>query len=407
MKPELKSELEKIRDEFYISNTTLMEISNLFYNDMNEKSMLKMLNTYIDPDPEKVLEGEYLTIDLGGSNMRICKFKINGSNAIADKVIKFPLVTKFRDYTTKKYTLRDLFVIALKKMKPFLDKDKLYNLGVTVSFGLKSKSKDEAVILELSKGFELSETLGEDIYKLLTSAIEEVKLKIIPSAIINDCVATMVAGKFFYPNADISFIVGTGHNACFINFNKEIINVESAGFNKGIPLTCFDEKFILTIPNESQNLLEILVGGKYIGGIADRIMRYLVERSFISKYKPFSTKELIGCLNKEIILSYPMEQKELMEEIAKILFERSAKLIAAEILAILMYTDNKLENKHTIIFDGSVYEKCDFFREQISLNLEQIFFENYKKLSHRLVKDASGIGPAIVAAAKSVNVGKR
>ena len=62
--------------------------------------------------------------------------------------------------------------------------------------------------------------------------------------IINDCVATLVAGRFYNPNADISLIVGTGHNACFIDNDREIINIESANFNKSIPLTQFDKKYL-------------------------------------------------------------------------------------------------------------------------------------------------------------------
>jgi len=398
MNLKLKAELDKIREEFIISNMTLNKIANDFYNDMFEKKMLKMLENHINAKMDNVLADEYLAIDLGGSNIRISKLKISDDSVSIDKIIKIPLRGRVTDYTTNKYTLKDLFVMALKKIKPFLDKEKMYTLAATVSFGLISKSKSDVSIIELSKGFDLADTLGENVYKVLSDAIQEVNLKVIPTAIINDCVATMVTGKFFYPNADIALIVGTGHNACFINDNYEIINIESANFNKELPLTQFDRNFITKIPKESEQLLEVLIGGKYVGGIVNAIMKYLVENGFIKEYKCVESEEVIKILNGEVLLKYSTEQKEVISEIGKIIFERSAKLIVAEIAAILRFIDTELKNKHTVIFDGSVYEKCTFFREQISLALESFFLENANKLSHKLIKDASTVGPAIISA---------
>lgn len=398
MKPELKAELNKIREEFTISNSTLGNIANNFYFDMAEKTMLKMLKTYVVIDTDRVLADDYLTIDIGGSNIRISKVKVSEDNISIEKMIKIPLRTKFINYTSSKYTLKQLFIITLKKIKPFLEKDKLYTIAATVSFGLASEGKTKAKIIELSKGFELSDTLGEDIYKILTEAIEELELKIIPSLIVNDCVATLATGRFYNPNADIGFIVGTGHNGCFINGDREIINIESAGFNKDLPLTVFDKKYLDKIPREAENLFEVLIGGKYLGGIAEVIFNHLVQKELIKEVKEVTTEDLVKVLNKENVVKYSLDQKEVIEEIAKILFERSAKFIVAETFAILMFIDRNLSSKHTIIFDGSVYEKCEFFRDEISKNFESFFMESANKISHKLIKDASSIGPAIISA---------
>lgn len=398
MKLELRKELDKLREEFAISNSTLAGIANSFYIDMAEKSMLKMLKTYVTTDTEKILEDEYLAIDVGGSNIRISKIKVLPDNISISKMIKIPLRTPFINYTSKNYTLKQLFVMALKKIEPFLEKDKLYTIAVTVSFGLESEGKTESKIIELSKGFELSDTIGENIYEILVDAIKELNLKIIPSLIVNDCVATLATGNFYNPNADIGFVVGTGHNGCFINDNREIINIESANFNKNLPLTIYDKKYLNKIPMESEKLFEILIGGKYIGGIADVIVRSLVEKGLIKEYKKIETEDLVKVLNQEPTLKYSFEQREIIEEVAKLLFERSAKLIVAEIAAILMFIDREISNKHTIVFDGSVYEKCDIFREEISKNIDRFFMDNAKKISHKLIKDASSIGPAIISA---------
>lgn len=398
MEKRLSDEVAKIREEFVISNTKLVKIANDFYNDMTNKNMLKMLRTFVEVKTDKALNDYYLSIDLGGSNIRISKVKVEDDNVSIEKMIKLPLRTKFTNYTTIEYSLKDLFVIILKKISPFLDKDKTYSLGVTISFGLLPNSKMDAKIIELSKGFELSHTLGENVYEILKDAIQETKLKVIPSVIMNDCVATLATGRFYNPNADISLIVGTGHNACFINSQNEVINIESANFNKDLPLTRFDKAFLSDLPKDADKLLEVLVGGKYICGICNKIFSNFVEKDMVKPIKMITTKDMISVLSGDFNIKYSTVQKEVICEISKMLFERSAKLIVAEILGILMFVDRTLERKHTVTFDGSVYEKCDFFRNEISAVLDDVLLDNSKGISHKLIKDASSIGPVVISA---------
>lgn len=398
MRAELTVELHKIQNEFVISNNTLLQISNEFLEDMTEKEALKMLKTHIVAKNDKVLPNEYVAIDIGGTNMRVGKLKISNDSVVIEKLIKVSLKTAFRDYTSDKYSIKDLFKIALQKIEPFLDRNKLYSLAVTVSFGIKSATKENAMIIELSKGFELKNTIGEDISDVLKEVISELNLKLIPVAIINDCVATMVTGRFFNPNADISMIVGTGHNSCFVNKDMEVINIESANFSKNIPLTGFDSKVLSRMPGECGKVLEVLTGGKYIGKIANAMIEHLVECGLLKECKAVTTDVLTKCMDGEFDFNYSAEQREVIGVIANILFERSAKLIASEIFAVLMFIDKELENKHTVIFDGSVYENCKFFREQIARTLSEILVENSDVLSFKLIKDASIMGPAIVSA---------
>lgn len=401
MKPALREELDIIKDEFIISNEMIKEIATDFYNDMKEKRMLKMLRSYVTMDTDNVFYGEYIAIDVGGSNIRICKVKVLEGSVSIEKMIKFPLRTEAMDYTSSSYTLKYLIVKALEEMSPFLEKEKEYPLAITISFGLESKSKKNAKIIELSKGFELSETLGKDIYDILIEAIKEAKLNIIPELVVNDCVSTLATGKFYNSDADIALIVGTGHNACFTSETGEIINIESAGFNENLPITVFDGKYISKIPKEAEKLFEVLIGGKYINGTANIIMEHLIEKGLLKECKEISTPDMCHSLTNKMGDEFLEEQKEVIEEISKILFERAAKLIVAEIYAILMRIDENIDKKHTIIFDGSVYEKCEFFKEEISKTLNSVFLDKSKNISHKLQKDASTVGPAVIVACQS------
>ena len=397
MNYELKSELNKIKEEFEISNLKLEKITEAFYNDMAKKQSLMMLPTHIKA-VDTVVADEYLSIDLGGSNIRISKFKIFEDNVELIHNIKVPLKNRFADYTSSKYSLKDLLVMVLKKMARFLDKEKLYSMGITISFGMESISKNKATIIELSKGFTLKDTLGEDVYQIINEAINEVNLKIIPTVILNDVVATLVTGKFNIPNARIAMIVGTGHNASFINKDGYIINIESANFNENIPVTKFDKKVGFNFPNESDKLLELMVGGKYIGAIAKEIIKELEDKKLVKEFGLITTKRLIRNLNKKYSLKYSSEQLEVLSFVTKVILKRAAKLVVAEAKAILRFMEVNLEENHSIVFDGSVYENCEYFRQEITKQLEVVF--EGTKISHKLIKDASGIGAAIASSAK-------
>lgn len=399
MNSNLENKLNEIKSAFCINDSNLVKISDAFYRDMTDKTRLKMFRSFITA-PSNISFNEYLAIDLGGSNMRISKFEISKEAIVLKDCLKIPLRTIEWDYTTDKYSLKDLFIMILKKSIDFLDKERTYFLGLTISFGLDSEAKDRAKIAELSKGFKLHDTLGEDIYIIACEAINELGLKIIPTTIINDVVATLVTGSFYNKNSDIAMIIGTGHNSSFISNSDEIINVESADFNINIPLTEFDEKYLVKNPKVSAKILEVMVGGKYIGEIAKEIVNELVKDGVVEEIHTVSTKVLVDALKGNLVNIYSEEQIEVLKSVAKILFDRAVRLIVAETAGIIKFIDSDFNNSHTIVFDGSVYEKCEYFRNKLSSEIINFFGDNASKVSHTLIKDASGMGAAISAANK-------
>lgn len=400
MNSNLENKLNEIKSAFCINDSNLVKISDAFYRDMIDKTRLKMFRSFITA-PDNICFNEYLAIDLGGSNIRISKFEISKEAILLKDCLKVPLKTKDIDYTTEKYSLKDLFIMILKKFMNFLDKEKTYFLGLTISFGLNSESKDRARIAELSKGFRLRDTLGEDIYLAAIEAINELELKIIPVAIINDVVATLVTGSFYNKNSDIAMIIGTGHNSSFVSNSGEIINVESANFNINIPLTEFDKKYLVKNPKVTSKIMEVMIGGKYIGEIAREIINVLVVDGVVEDIHTVSTKVLVDALEGNLVNMYSVEQIEVLKTVAKLLFNRAVRLIVAEIAGIIRFIDSDFINNHTIVFDGSVYEKCEYFRNELSSEIINFFGNNASKVSHTLIKDASGMGAAISAANKS------
>lgn len=398
---EFMSILDKLRKVNRMSKEEMVFLSNLFCEDMNVKESLKMLPAHIYMD-KAIKPGEYIALDFGGSNVRIMLYKIseNGeSELLNSRLIR--LRGKNYDYTSSEYELRDVFVTIVEKMKEMVDKDKTYLLGHTFSFPASSVSKNEAIVVGLSKGFTLRNAIGQDVNKLLLEVINEAGLNVTPVTLLNDTTATLLAGKSKNANTDIACIVGTGHNICFVDNDQQIVNTECGAFDMGIPLNSYDKSFLRMIPKEGHNVMEALVGGKNSAKLAMNLINR-IEKEAGKKFKfgGITPKLLSMALDDRFEDDFAggIEEKIILKHIAKIMYDRAAQLVVSEIMGILKRIDPNLEREHHIVFDGSVYEKTPYFRKCISKYIKLMYPVKFKQIRHSLVKDGSSLGAAISAA---------
>ena len=367
-----------------------------FEDDMREKNSLKMLNTYVFC--KKVFkEGEYLALDIGGTNVRVSLYEVD-SNVTLKDTRKFALRGEGFDYTTSEYSLRDVFEMVADRIEEIVKPGKKYLLGHTFSFAIDSKSKNSAKTLVFSKGFAWHDAIGIDVNECLKSVLDERGLNVEPAAILNDTTATLLAGFTKDINTNIACILGTGHNMCFINSNGEAINTESGGFNSPeIPLTEYDEEFLNEIPKERNCLLEALVGGKNIAKLARVVIDSLIEKGCVKQFDKI-TPEMMSASIVGDLDTLDMWQNYALREVSKIIYCRAAHLIACELVAVFRYL-GVTEGSYAVAFDGSVYEKVPYFRECLTKELGKLSGDI--RISHMLVKDGSSVGAVIACAIES------
>lgn len=390
----LQKELDKIATLMDITEYQMYQLSDTIYEDMENKTMLKMLPTYTYCNVN-VPKGEYLSIDFGGTNIRCYKYEVKNKEIKVLKSIEFSLITEERNYTTNEYTLEDVFNLIVDNLETLIENEKEYFLGYTFSFATRSLSKKKTILIDMAKGFELREKENVDISELLTKILRERKLKIELTSVINDTTATLLTGNYYNKNADIAMIIGTGHNSCFKSKTGEIINMESGYMSKGIPLSYFDFSLLDKLKNANDTIMEALTGGKYLGLIAQEIADELFESGFLENKLELTSTILTKAVNEELGDKYLSEEKEVLKQIGLIILKRVAKLITAEIMAILRYIDEDLDNEHTVVFDGSVYEKNQVLQDYIKMYLEKVYGDSTKKIETLLIKNASSVGAII------------
>uniref|UniRef100_A0A3P8WJW5 Phosphotransferase n=1 Tax=Cynoglossus semilaevis TaxID=244447 RepID=A0A3P8WJW5_CYNSE len=172
---EQANEVDKYLNPLKLSDRTLMELSIRFRREMdkglcrdtNPTAAVKMLPTFVRSTPDGTEEGEFLALDLGGSNFRVLlvKVKANGKQKVE---------MENQIYDIPEHIMRgsgtEFFDHVVDCLSNFMEKrgikDKKLPLGFTFSFPCQQTKIDESVLISWTKGFRASGVEGKDVVSL-------------------------------------------------------------------------------------------------------------------------------------------------------------------------------------------------------------------------------------------------
>lgn len=192
--------LMRITSPFHITVETLAHVMKVIEDHCQmgldpktrDQSDLRMLPTYVTNLPTRKEQGDILALDLGGTNFRTLLVKLHPNTE--------PVVISEAHIVpdSKKILARDLFEFIVDILKQFMIRNKLdlnqeYVLGFTFSFACEQLALNKGKFLTPSKGWTLSDLVGEDVVEKLQNIIYEKQLKVRVTALINDTVGTLMA----------------------------------------------------------------------------------------------------------------------------------------------------------------------------------------------------------------------
>lgn len=424
--------LEELKREMLISPKSVWDIARDFQTEMLEglagrPSSLKMLPSQLN-NPNGQEMGTFLALDFGGTNVRVLLVELAGDGVFQiRKNSSFLLKNEKQsyDYTSGSTKAEELFDFIASKIAELIESRQTYYLGHTFSFPFRLEGINQGFLINWTKEFKTAGVEGENVSRLLQEALKRQKLNnVIPIAILNDTVGTQLAGAYGDNNCRLASILGTGHNSCYLE-DKIIINLESGNFSR-LPRTKYDRQLDELSESPGSQLLEKMVSGRYLGELIRLIILQLIEEGLLfgKSYGLFKKSNSLTGAEVSLILvdrtanlstiknlleenfsllgsSYL--ERAALQEISNLLMVRSACLAAATYLGVLEHIDSKLEKRHTIAIDGSLFEKMPGYAQTLEKTLQRALGENAEKISLLLTKDGSGIGAAIAAA---VNVQK-
>ena len=431
----LFTELQILALQLKISPEQINSIADKFCKTMlagltGRDSSLKMLPSYLSK-PSRNEIGTFLALDFGGTNVRVLLIKLlgQGNFKILDRVAARLNSGEGHDnYISNQSTADQLFDFIALQLKTIAKPDTNYTLGHTFSFPTLQTSLNTGTLIHWTKEIETTGMDGRDITELLNAALVRQNLtNVLPQAIINDTVGTLLTAAYLDQSTTIGSICGTGHNTAYIEPLSPltrapmIINLESGNFDQ-LPFTSYDGILDGNSEQPGAQPLEKMVSGHYIGELvriitcnlfatgllaasSDRTILttpYLLNGAHISLLIGDNTDKL-AIINHWLedslhITNSSIEDRNALKTIATLICTRSARLVAATYLGIIKHIDPHLQHSHNIAIDGSLYEKMPGYAQDIQLTLDQALTGSAASVTTTLTKDGSGIGAAIAAA---------
>uniref|UniRef100_A0A9L0TCD9 Hexokinase-2 n=1 Tax=Equus caballus TaxID=9796 RepID=A0A9L0TCD9_HORSE len=441
-------QVQKVDQYLYhmrLSDETLLEISKRFRKEMEKglaatthpTASVKMLPTFVRSTPDGTEHGEFLALDLGGTNFRVLRVRVT-DNGLQKVEMENQIYAIPEDIMQGSGT--QLFDHIAGCLANFMDKlqikDKKLPLGFTFSFPCIQTKLDESFLVSWTKGFKSRGVEGRDVVTLIRKAIQrrgDFDIDIV--AMVNDTVATMMTCGYDDQNCEIGLIVGMGSNACYMEEMRYIdtvegdegrmcINMEWGAFGDDGTLddirTEFDQEIDMGSLNPGQQLFEKMISGMYMGELVRLILVKMAKEEllFRGKLSPellttgrFETKDVSEIEGekdgiqkaREVLVRLGMDPTQedcvATHRICQIVSTRSASLCAATLAAVLQrIKENKGEERlrSTIGVDGSVYKKHPHFAKRLQKTVRRLVPNC--DIRFLCSEDGSGKGAAMVTA---------
>ncbi len=383
------------------SDTDIGNLIKIFTEDMlkglqGKDGALRMIPTYIEAENDFLREVPVLAIDAGGTNFRasLIRFRNTGEVEISD------IISYRMPGLDKEISAKDFFRTIAGYVEPLVKKAE--RIGFCFSYPSEILPDRDGRLIRFCKEVRAPEVEGMLIGK---SLLEAMGIPGRPIVLLNDTVATLLAGKSVSVSKDydtfMGYILGTGTNTCYIERNinitkkkdlnpemSQIINIESGDF-KNAPRTDLDIIFDNSTVDPGNYMFEKMFSGGYFGGLCLTVLKAAGREGVLTEetgerlsglnnlstnevnefvINPFSETNLLCGLIRD------KKDKDNCSEIVNSLIGRAAKLVAANLAAVILHTGKGMsENRPVLItVEGTTFNKM--------YNLQKEFkgyFDNY------------------------------
>ena len=409
------------------SDIDMENLVEVFIKDMidglsGKEGTLRMIPTYIEAENDFLTEVPVLAIDAGGTNFRASVVKFSGTGQIeSGEIISYRMPGLKKEVSAKEF-----FSIIAGYIKPLADRSQ--RIGFCFSYPTEILPNRDGRLIQFCKEVQAPEVVGQLIGKNLLETLGTPEKKLV---ILNDTVATLLAGKSesFNRSYDtfIGYILGTGTNTCYIESNSnitknkdldrersQIINIESGNFKRG-PRTDLDIVFDNSTIDPGNYTFEKMFSGGYFGGLCLTVLKSAAIEGVFSRKSGEKLAELVRLSSNEAnnfvinpyshnnILNNCLKDKRDIEsasEIINSLIERAAKLVAANLIAVVLRTGNGKSPDRPVLItvEGTAFYKLN----NLKTGFEELFNSYLSGDNKRYVEftrvDQSGLRGAALAA---------
>ncbi|KAM3122652.1 hexokinase [Candidozyma auris] len=446
---ELLDEIHEMEKMFTVSGETLDKISDHFASELTKGlskagGNIPMIPGWVVDYPTGEEKGEYLAIDLGGTNLRVVLVSLLGNHKFDTTQSKYALPKHMR--TAKSEELWSFIADCLAKFIEEFFPDGVKSplpLGFTFSYPASQDRITEGYLQRWTKGFDIEGVEGKDVVPMLQDAIAKQNLPVEVVALINDTTGTLVASMYTDAETKMGLIFGTGVNGAYYEVCGDIpklegrledditpespmaINCEYGSFDNELvvlPRTKYDVIIDKESPRPGQQSFEKMISGYYLGELLRLILlelaeekhlifdgqdltklheSFIMDTSFPARIEedPFENlSDVQDLFQTHLNIQTTVAERKVIRRLSELLGERSARMSVCGIAAICKKRGYKTAH---CAADGSVYEKYPYFKERAAQALRDIFGwadDQEDPIVIVPAEDGSGVGAAVIAA---------
>ncbi|KAG0097333.1 glucokinase [Podila epicladia] len=403
-----------------------------------------MVPTYVAGRLDGSEMGSYLTLDVGGTFLRVVFVELLGQGRFNALHKKYRIDERLK---VGKATL--LFDFIAASVISFLDENGIrvsqgseLELGFTFSYPVLQKSINSGTLITWTKGFQAEGLVGNDPAAFLQSAFTRRGVPIRVAALINDTVGTLLAHAYQNTDTFIGLGLGTGSNGAYLEQidriakwrgdrqgkTEMVINMEFGAFDKErtvLPFTKYDGILDQACLNPGGQLFEKMIAGMYLGEIARSILLDLKEAqllfqhnsswaldtmwsfdtAYMSVIETDATLELenTGNVLETIaqVFGSTLVDRQIVKTVVQLVGQRAARLSSMALAGVLSHlglSSTGPIKRVAIGVDGSLYQFYPGFEKDIMDGLIDILGSQVRnQVSMGPSLDGSSVGAALAA----------
>ena len=362
---------------------------------------LAMIPSYVSMERAVPVGSPVLVLDAGGTNLRtaVVWFDERGTPRIED----------FQKYRMPGTEGLDLSAFAFfdslaERLRPVIDR--ATSVGFCFSYPAEITPECDGRLLRWTKQVQATEVVGKMVGAGVAEAVRAKFGREVSVRIINDTVATLLAGKSAGVSRKYSsyvgFILGTGTNMAYVERTERIgkanlppggcmaINVESGNFD-GFPQSDFDREMDAPLPDRGSGTFEKMISGGYLGKLALVVFRTAAREGLLSAPAAKAILAMDDLANKDFddFVANPYQagtafdavplddaDRRMLRDLGAPVLVRAARLTAVNIAAAVLRCGEGHDSLHPVCvtIDGSTYYKTKSvqFRSRIEADLRAI-----------------------------------
>lgn len=418
--PSSDEELLQLLQELEAPLKNLPQLAKDFeatFHDLALTSTSQFLPTPVRVLPSGNETGQFLALDLGGTNLRVGIVELFGRSALDTSGERLCIPTQGSwniPEHLKSSTAEDLFHWVSERIRDVLRETsttaEVMELGITFSFPMEQTSHTSALLMPMGKGFTFTNT--NDLAALLTTAYAQTSapgepvIKII--SITNDSVATLLSAAYAHitPHSKTAagIIAGTGTNAtCMCPIGKLhpakkpsgrngggiLLNTEWSINGTAPPLqpyvTDWDRRLDASNEKPGFQPLEEMVGGRYLGELVRLVgldvftqhslptgmyREYGVDTKLCGDVEAASTDSEALALLADYFSAdggwgLGLETAAVFKRVCTTVSTRAAALVAAATVGVLGVNDELEDGVDIVVgYTGTILERYPGFKER-------------------------------------------